>query len=282
MIDADSVLHEPGMYLGVTDREYHSLIAASNSNLGTMNRSAAHLKWSFDNPRTTTTAAFTLGSAAHSAILEPEIFVEEYVMGPEGDKRKKIVKEEWVELEEKYGMGFVLKQSEFLACEGMRDAVMNHQAASDLLYASGDSEVTLIWDDPATGVRCKARIDRLPHDGALGVGDLKTTKDASKRAFAKSLWAYGYHRQAAHYLNGLEVLGYKRHGFTFVAVEKEPPYGVAVYAIDSGSIDAGDHQLKRLLQEYKQCNESGVWPAYPTTTQDIAIPPWAFSELDKE
>ena len=270
-----------GIWFDVPEADYHSLTAASNSNLGKILRSPAHLKWDLDNPRASDTPAFRLGSAAHSILLEPHLFQDTYARGPDGDRRTKAVREEWKEKEESFGANYVLTPAQWDAVHHIEQAVGDHTAASRLLYAPGESEVTLIWDDAETGVRCKARIDRLPFDKQMGIGDLKTTKDASPKAFAKSLWAYGYHRQAAHYLNGLAVLDTPRRFFTFAAVEKEPPFGVAVYQIDDGSIDAGAHQIRSLLQIYARCQESGVWPAYPDEIQDIAIPPWAFSEIDR-
>jgi hypothetical protein len=55
-----------------------------------------------------------------------------------------------------------------------------------------------------------------------------------------------------------------------------------VYRIDDGSIDAGEMQLQQLLDIYRRCSDAGHWPAYPDEVQDIAIPPWAFPEIDKE
>jgi len=271
-----------GIHLDVPEADYHKLEYASSSTLGKIIRSPAHLIASREQDDSGRSDAFKLGSAAHSIILEPESWLGTWGKGVEGDRRTKAVKEQWKKLHKKYGENQVLTAKQYDACVAMRDAIENHSTAKALLWSDGESEVTLIWDDPATGVRCKARIDRLPAKSSWGIVDLKTTKDAGRKAFGKSLWAYGYYRQAAHYLNGLRILGEPRRHFTFCCVEKEKPNGVAVYRIDEGSVDAGEMQVARLLQTYKVCEETGFWPAYPDEIQDISIPPWAFPEIDEE
>lgn len=272
-----------GIHLGIPDEVYHSYTdeVASNSMLGKMQRSPAHMKAAATDS-TTRKAAYLLGSACHSIILEADSFESTWGRAPDGDRRTKAIKDEWAELIETYGQDYVLTNTQYEQCLAVRDAVAAHSTANALLSAEGESEVTLVWDDPRTGVRCKSRIDRLPTKTGWGILDLKTTKDASKKSFAKSLFAYGYFRQAAMYRQGLEILGDKRHTFTFICVEKEKPFGVAVYRIDDGSIDAGEMQLQQLLDIYKSCSDAGYWPAYPDEIQDIAIPPWAFPEIDKE
>ena len=67
----------------------------------------------------------------------------------------------------------------------------------------GRTEVSFFWDDPETGVACKGRIDRMrrQHNRAW-ILDLKSTDDASKPAFTRSVVNYAYHRQADWYETG--------------------------------------------------------------------------------
>jgi hypothetical protein len=272
-----------GLHLDIDESTYHSFEAASNSSLSKIyTASPAHLRHSLDNPNTgPRPEAFRIGSAAHHAILEPEIFDEVWGQIPDIDRRTKAGKQAWADAQEKYGDN-VLRAKHYNDCLGMKESVENHSTARELLRCAGTPEVTLVWHDERTGVLCKARIDYLPVEASMGVVDLKTTINASEKAFAKSLWAYGYHRQAAHYLSGLRHLGYNRNEFRFVCVEKENVYAVQVFRIDEGSIDAGEMQINNLLDIYKTCQETGVWPAYPDVEVDLSIPPWAFSEIDRE
>lgn len=271
---------DPGAYLKVPEKMYHSVRAASASNLGHLKRSPAHLKAEWDAAEKDT-PAFRLGRFAHSAILEHDAFHSDYAV-ISGNARTKAYKEEYAELVEEFGPYNVMKEDERETVLRMFDAVMFHATASEYLMQDGDSEVSLLWDDEVTGARCKARIDRLPVDASVGIVDLKTTTDASRVQFAKSLFAYGYHRQAAHYLMGLSRVLSARDRFTFVVVEKTPPYGVAVYEIDSGSLDAGLAEVNRLLALYQRCHARNEWPGYPDIVQDISIPPWAFAAIDDD
>ena len=270
-----------GIYYDIAEAEYHALELCSSSYMSKLLKSPAHLRWALDNPDTKRRDAFVMGSAIHSILLEPDLF-SQWCRGPEGDRRSAAVKKELAELREEYKDDHILRPEQYDGCLAIRDAVMAHETAKRLLGAEGDSEVTLIWqDEEFPDVTCKARVDRLPIDVGLGVVDLKSTKSAKKRDFEKSLWAYGYFRQASHYLEGLRILGERRLDFRFIAVEKEPPFGINVFRLDEGSIDAGALQIRRLIRTYQSCMESGVWPAYPDEEQDCGIPPWAFSDIDK-
>ena len=71
--------------------DYHAAPGASASRLKQLKRSAAHMKYDMDNPQEPT-PAMIIGSATHSAILEPDLFVKEWGRLPEGDGRSKAVK----------------------------------------------------------------------------------------------------------------------------------------------------------------------------------------------
>jgi hypothetical protein len=275
-----TTLDGPGIYPGVEAARYHALEAASNSRLSRLLRSPAHLREYLDNPPSQTDDML-LGSAAHALILEPESFAGLYQRAPEGDRRAKAVKDAWAELEARHPFATLLKPDHYDACQRMRDAVLSHEAASYLVGAAGDVEVSLLWDDPATAVRCKGRPDKLA--GSLGVVvDLKTTQNASAEEFTRSVHNFGYFRQGAMYLDGLAECGVQVQHFVIIAVEKTPPFGVAVYRLREDAIEAGRKQLRSLLHTYRWCMERGEWPCYPETIQDLSLPRWAWSSIESE
>ena len=59
----------------------------------------------------------------------------------------------------------------------MVKAIQAHPFACRLLEG-GTREASVLWDDPFSGLPCKARPDLLP--GKLTVIDVKTTSDASE------------------------------------------------------------------------------------------------------
>jgi hypothetical protein len=273
----------PGVYPGTPMDIYHAWEAASNSRLTKLRRSPAHMKASLSEPQDT--PALRIGRAAHSAILEPDDFMSRYACGPSGDKRTKDIKAAWESLEMKHGEEYVLKGVDYDACLEMRDAVYAHSKASKLLIGAGEIELSTVWTVPVAdgSLTCKARLDRYTAGIAGGaVVDVKTTRDASPRAFERAIFDLGYHRQGAFYLDAARAHGIPAEHFVIVAVEKEAPYAVAVYRLTEGALDAGREQLQPLLRTYAMCQTLNEWPAYPETVQDIALPSYAWSQIDEE
>lgn len=272
----------PGVYPGTPLATYHEWDAASNSRLSRLRRSPAHLLAYMQEPQVET-EALRIGRATHAAILEPDDFGTRYVSGPEGDRRTKAVREQWDEVEARYGCGYVLKPAEYDLCLKLRDSVHVHSRALGMISGPGQAELSMLWEDADLGVLCKARWDRYSPEIAGGaIVDIKTTRDASAREFERSLFSNGYHRQGAFYLMGAEARKLPARHFVILAVEKEPPYAVAVYRLTEGAIDAGQEQIRPLLAKYAECMAKNDWPGYPDEVQDIAIPDWAWRVVDDE
>ena len=156
----------------------------------------------------------------------------------------------------------------------MANAVRSHTIAVELL-AKGKAEQSVYAIHPATGVEIRGRMDWITEDesGPLIV-DLKTTEDA--RDFAKSVANYRYHVQAALYSDLLELSLGKKAVFVFIVVEKSAPHGIRIVTLDTNSLAAGRLDYERLLVVYKECVDSGEWPAYPVRVETVELPPWAF------
>lgn len=269
---------EPGLYPDVDADEYRRWPLASQSILKILrDRSPAHAREAMLNPPEPT-PALRLGEAVHMAVLQPDLFMERYVVAPEVDRRTKAGREAWEEFLAEHESKRILTSQEWAQCIAMRDAVRSHSIASKLLW--GEAEVSAVWRDPDTGVMCKGRFD----DIARGIGalvDLKTTMDASKGAFTRAIYEFGYYIQAAMYLRGAQTLGLNVKFFTFIAVEKTPPYGVAVYHVRDDAIDAGVQELRPLLETFARCQQTGRWPGYAEEAVEISLPPWAWSQIEE-
>ena len=91
--------------------------------------------------------------------------------------------------------------------------------------------------------------------------DLKSTEDASAAGFSRSCANYRYHVQAAYYLDIANAVMDRRFtAFVFIAVEKSPPYQVAVYHADYEMIMAGRMEYRRLVDLYHECRVFDHWP----------------------
>ncbi len=268
----------PGLYPGVTAEQYHRWPLASQTILKVMrDRSPAHAYEQMMNP-TPPTPALRLGDATHVAVLQPDLFPARYVVAPDMDRRTKAGKAAWAEFEAENPLAEILKADEYQQCLRMRDAVWSNPTAKALL--EGNAEISAVWNDPTTGIRCKGRFD--DHSKAFGaIVDLKTTKDASRTAFTKAIYNFGYYIQAAMYLIGAKALDLDADLFAIIAVEKEPPYCVAVYQIEDEALKAGRDELKPLIERYAECQASGLWPGYDEEPVEISLPPWSWNLIDE-
>ena len=105
-----------------TAERYHASPGASASRLKKFKRSAAHMKYDMDNPEPST-PAMVIGSATHSAILEPSLFEEHWGRLPYGDGRTKAMKDAKTDLVMQYGDEYVLKAEPYDRVLAMRDSV---------------------------------------------------------------------------------------------------------------------------------------------------------------
>ena len=150
------------------------------------------------------------------------------------------------------------------------------RAEQFLATGSGVSELTCVWQDVTTAIWCKARLDFVQRGSR--VVDLKTTLDAARDAFARSSFSFGYHLQAAHYLEAWSAAGdNERPSFLFVALEKTPPFGCSVFCMDPSSVELGRRKLDLLLERWAWCESDDDWPGYEEGIQDLSLPGYAFT-----
>lgn len=160
----------------------------------------------------------------------------------------------------------------------MAASLRAHPEARRIIDNATDIEVSAVWDDSETAARCKLREDILCEK--IGVlCNVKTSINASPGAFERSIFTFGYHRQAALYIDGLAKNGIQIEHFAFIVMEKKPPCCVAVYRLRDDVIRAGYEQNRKLLATYAECKRTGRWPGYGDTAMEIAVPKWAWSQM---
>ncbi len=256
-----------GLIPSISNQDYHAMGGVSKSGLDRFAKSPAHYIAALQTPRAET-QAMRIGSLFHSLILEPE--TTRIVQAPSCDRRTKAGKAEYAEFCAINEDAEVVSADEWGMLSGMASSVKDHRAASALFASKGKAENSLFWQDTDTGVLCKCRPDFYRADGI--VVDLKTTEDASPRAFMRSIAKYRYHVQAAFYSDGLMTAELPVKGFVFVAVEKKPPYAVAVYQLDNQAAEAGRMLYKDELLKMAVCMVDNNWPAYSTKIETISLP----------
>lgn len=280
------VITEPGIY-DLTDDVYHADPVPGGSLSNTEARRVldcpAKYRWFKDHQEHK--ATFEFGHAAHRVVLGvgAEIVVCDF-----DDWRTKDARAARDEARAA-GRSPVLA-SEWTTVAAMADAIKAHPIASRLLTADGGrSEQSMFWQDtdPFTGrtVWLRGRLDRLPAipttTGRLIVCDYKTAASADAGSFSRSAANYGYHQQAAWYLDGTRALcGVDDPAFVFVVQEKDPPYLVNVIELDTTALDIGRARNRAAIERWIECTDSGVWPGYSTDVELVSLPRWA--ELQHE
>lgn len=96
-----------------------------------------------------------------------------------------------------------------------------------------------------------------------GLGDLKTCADASYRGWAKKSFLYGYHVQAALYLDQYNAATDETRKQWFMPIQESfPPYQVGRRQFTTEFIGLGRHQYKEAARYYSECLKTGLWPDY--------------------
>lgn len=233
----------------------------------------------WDNPRLNPkaeekrTKALDVGTAAHAWIIHGESFVDSIaVMPPELDLRSNAGKAFAVQAE---GEGKTLIRShEFEAIKAMRDAVLRCDLAR-LALENGQPEQSLFWQDEETGVWLRCRPDWMP-TALRFIPDYKTARSCVPADFERSVDEYGYHIQAAHYLDGIgKVTGHQPDAFFFIVQEKQAPYLVSVCALSEEAMHWGRLLVRRAIRVFADCLERDWWPGYDGNVATVGLPGYA-------
>lgn len=288
---------EPGIYRDVSMAKYLAIPYASASLNELIRRSPKQARHALDNPKEPTDT-FERGTALHMAVLEPDLFADHYVVigkceGRYNDGRpcaymgsfyrdgQSFCKKHDPAKGEPLAPGLtVMQEPEMDKVLGMRDAILSHRRAASLFEGAGEFELTMIFDDPDTGVRVKIRPDRLV-ERAGAIVDIKTTRDAAEWWFPGDAERRGYFRKLALYRRGLQALDWPYRMTAVLAIESEAPYDLIPYLAEEKDLDSSDAEVSRLLARYDECQKSGEWPGYTEEFKPLFRPTWA-KERDQE
>lgn len=262
---------ETGIHYDVPELEYHALPGLSSTGVKAMLDSPA--RYQHSRTHRVEKRAFDLGHAAHAVVLGVGLdvaVIPDELLGAGGSLATKAAKEFVAEARAEGKVP--IKAAENAAILQLADAVLMHPDAGPLL-TNGAPEVSILWDDVDTGVRCRGRLDYW-HESAGVVVDLKTTRSANPTEFTRTAANFGYDVQAAHYLDGLTQAGGTATRFLHVLVETEAPHLVSVVELDVDYLAIGRARARAAIDLYARCVERDEWPGYPAGITRIAPPRW--------
>lgn len=270
--------------------QYHAVKGLRSSHLKLMKRSPAHLVADQLVPKKSTDA-LEFGALFHSAIENGPKFLDTYVTepefsGPTKDGRDstrsaaaKEAKAQWYAAQKPGTV--IVKKAWVDPLIGMLKSAMSHKLVGNLLK-NGVRETSLFVDDPETGELLQCRPDFISEKGYMV--DIKTTRDGTHPFFYHQIFSSKYPDdpyyilQSAHYSHCARVAslsGVKSDNFIFVAIEKEPPYGITVWPMDIGCLGPGEQWRAHLTALYSKCKKEQNWPCYPEKAKQVSPPEWA-------
>lgn len=247
----------------LTNDEYRSVKAWSNSDLSNINKSVAVYEWNKYAPSVGSDSV-DLGTHVHCALLEPDVFELNYIKMPQFDLRTKAGKEaeanfmamiEGVEGSDK----IALDHETYEKVIAMRDSVLAHPVAKSLLTVDGQSEVSIFSE--INGMKVKCRPDRIPNPDQFGhvLVDLKKTADIDKFKF--SVKDFRYHVQHAFYSDIYKRLTGHYPRFVFVVVGEKRSIGrhpVRVWELPGDVVEAGRVAYLEDLEAAREYDEFGA------------------------
>jgi len=252
--------------------DYFKVEALNKSGLVKLNQSPAHFK-APEKPRSAVQQSnLDIGSAFHCLTLEPQNFEARFMLLDEGltltTKAGKAVKAEAQEAGK-----ILIKHNDYQNIIGMAQATRNHPGARTLIESQGPVERGVYWDDPITGIPCKAKPDKVTANCL--VVDLKSTGDARPEEFMRTAYNLHYHWSAFWYCWGMTIkTGVPHTDYIFVVVERAEPWGVKIYFATTDMLLLAAQEIAPLKKLYAECIKKDKWPGYNTEPDYLHLPPW--------
>ncbi|MDQ3235776.1 MAG: PD-(D/E)XK nuclease-like domain-containing protein, partial [Pseudobdellovibrionaceae bacterium] len=182
---------QPGIYPDLDIKAYHSSAGVSKTGICRLARAPRVFLDSLERiGKEKKNKSLQTGSIFH--IVMEGGFEKECRVSPEvPDKRCK----EWREFVKANPGKICVTPEEARQVLSMRDAMLAHGPAGELLAKPGSFEVSYYWIDERTGLLCKCRPDWISAN-QLTIIDFKTCQDATEAAFVRAAERYHYHVSA--------------------------------------------------------------------------------------
>jgi hypothetical protein len=218
-------------------------------------------------PHSEPSAQMALGTAVHVLFFQPV---------PRTTRAGKQAHEDFAASLAGRDMTVVTASQALAATEMVKSALANgcFKSALGALGDSGEVEKAVRWRHP-TGVWLKCMFDKLtPYDGT--VYELKTSAHPLPRQWPREVLNYGYHHQAALYLEGaFRVFGFESTHIHLV-IGSTPPYEAVAYTLDEEALELAARQNLETLERLADCRRYDSWGSrWADRVHAVSLPPWA-------
>lgn len=274
------------------DVSWHDYLAIKRMNPSTLvhgRKSMLHLKQAIDK-KIEDTEAMRFGRGIHCLCLTPDEFEEMFAVMPdfhldEGNKKAdgsdpdspkatkyyREAKRQWEASINKD----ILRREQYDEILMMIESLHSKPKVREIFERAGENrEVTL--EGEICGVPMKGRVDLLTTDL---IPDIKTCRSILSRKFGSDCAEMGYNFKSALYQELVRQNSCDRQ-CVYIAVEKSAPYDVCVRPIPDDLLAVKLRQAKKILERYKQCLESGIWPGVDQGNDDelLYVPDYEYEE----
>lgn len=224
--------------------------------------------------------ALRIGRAAHTLLLEPHLFRQQFVTRPvQWDSWRTAAAKQWRAEQTMEGLT-VMEGAEMQRVSGMAESLRRHPLYNQGLL-DGDLELSLIWKDPRTGLWLKSRPDAIP-EGSDILADLKCLRAADTDSLSKAIYDAGYDMQLAMASIGMRtLLGRSVTDFVLVVVENDRPHAVRIAPIPHDEIERAVLMLRAAINLAAKCFRENEWPAYESEdTIPVYRRGWALQQIE--
>src|SRR5271157_2050140 len=199
-IDANEVEKHYTLKNGVFDlsiEDYHGGPGISRSSVMEFNKTPFHFWNKHINPDAIKvqqkSKSLNIGGLLHTYTMERDKFNKQYLLVEKMNGRSKEGIKYYNDVKKVLNGRIMIKKDEFEQIQKMHDMLLQNKQIHDLITGA-QYEKSLYWNDPHTGLLCKARPD-IWHTHFIC--DLKTSESANPRKFMNHIYDYGYHIQCA-------------------------------------------------------------------------------------
>lgn len=209
-----------------------------------------------------------LGRAIHCRVLEPERYRQEYLVATPcqavkhgsqqcGNPGKLLWDDAWYcgvrghAPKEATEPADYISESSAAGIEALATALHADRIFTDgqLLRREAWHELTAVFE--WCGLKCKARLDRVDSKYRTIIDLKKMQVGAGEReSLQYAIKDFGWHRQAAMYVNAVHLLTGTRPEFVWLFVEDDEPYDVQLIPADEDDIAIGQFEVEQALKQY--------------------------------
>lgn len=238
--------------------------------------------------------SLVIGKAAHALILGDEVFDEHFIYVPKDAPRRPTVTQVkaferdgkwseaaaegaafWEKFDKKAADRLLLKEEHVEKIMFMAENLRANPLAVEVLK-SDLTEISMIWQDPITGLWIKSRPDCIPTNG-YDFGDLKTFAPKSKDliiAAQKSVTDFGYPMQMALAVEGAEhVFGQTAKKCALVFCQTSEPYEVIPMQIHEETLYWARCLIRFGIDRIACGLKTGHWPGVGEEMTTYNYPP---------